>query len=187
MADYITKAQLQAYGSFKGVAGEAILDLVIPAACEMIDLYCGRTFAAAAETDRKFTRLGLESDALQGRTLYLDEDLAQAPSAITGMVVATDVAYLPENKPPYYAIVLIAGSWAHPTITVTGYWAYSKTTPPSDIVIAALQLAKWMYDQRETGEGTNVLITPEGQVLLPSGLPSFIKLMLDPYRKIRMA
>lgn len=182
MAEYITSAQVQSYGSFQGVAGEDIIDLVIPASKLAIDNYCGRTFEAGSTSARTFTKTGIAVDAVVGKILHLDQDLAEAAASITD---SPTVVYLPENETPYHAIVITDGSWADPVI-VTGYWAYSRTAP-GDIIIASLQLAKWMYDMRESNEGTRVIVTPEGQVLLPSGLPPFIKVLLDPYRRIRTA
>ncbi len=179
MADYITLIQAQTYGGFDDT-GEVDLNLIIPAACLTIDNYCGRTFQSTAVSTHTFTRLNLGQDAFRGRILFLDEDLAAASSSITG---SPTVSYLPENKPPYYAIVLTEGGWAYPTVSVVGHWAYSEL-PPADIILATLQLTKWMYDSQENNQGTNVMITPEGQVLLPSGLPDFIKTLLAPYRKV---
>ena len=94
--------------------------------------------------------------------------------------------YLPEDGPPYYGIFKTDGSWAYPTVTIKGYWGYSKAPPP-DIELACLRLSKWLYDQRDTTTGSAAIVTPDGQVLLPQGLPSDVLTLLKPYKKVIVA
>ena len=153
---------------------------MIASATRVIDLFTGRTFAVEEETARTFTRparsyVGM-ADPFEGPVLLLDEGLAEAPSAITG---SPSVNYLPQ-KAPFWAIVLADGAWT-PPITVTGFWGYSRTTPP-DIEFACLRLAKWLYSLRETTRGDAVVVTDQGAVLLPSTLPADVIAILAPYR-----
>lgn len=98
-----------------------------------------------------------------------------------------NVIYMPENTPPYYALELTEGTWPD-LVEVTGYWGYSRTPPP-DIELACLLLAKWMYDLRDTTQGAAVVVTPEGRVLLPQGLPSDVLTILDSplYKRVSIA
>lgn len=183
MANYVTITELKAYGKLDNASTDT-LNLIISAASLAIDNYCGRTFTYSGATVRSFSRYGVVRDAVVGRLLLFDEDLASEALVISDNPT---VQYLPENDPPYYGMILVEGSWTYPTVTISGYWAYSET-PPDDIKMACLALCEWMYDQRDTTEGTNVVVTLEGQVLLPQGLPSFIRTLLDAgYRKTRMA
>ncbi len=95
-----------------------------------------------------------------------------------------NVLYIPENIPPYYALELTEDTWPS-VVEVNGYWGYSKTPPP-DIEIACLRLVKWLYDLRDTSQGAAVIVTPEGRVLLPQGLPSDVVTLLAPYVKLRV-
>ena len=180
MTDYTTLATIRSFGSFVSTGDDALLSAMITAASGMIDNYCGRVFATASPTDRTFYK---DDGRFAGDTLHLDEDLAEAAVTISD---DPTVRYLPSNSFPAYAIVLTDGSWADPTV-VNGYWGYTKTTAPDDIQIACLRLTKWLYELRETTQGTAVVVTPDGQVLLPQGLPDDVKSILAPYRKVVVA
>ncbi|KKM68524.1 hypothetical protein LCGC14_1460000 [marine sediment metagenome] len=183
MADYITLSELKDWGDFDGTNDDEMLGTVISGAIKAIDNYCGRTFTYDEATVRSFSRYGIVRDNVDGRLLLFDEDLASEALVISD---SPTVIYLPENNTPYYGMYLVEGSWTYPTVTVSGYWAYSET-PPDDIKVGCLKLADWMFEQKNTNEGVGVMITPEGQVLLPSGLPDFIVTILNPYRKARVA
>lgn len=183
--DYTTLASLKRFGKFGSTADDTLLAAMVTAATRAIDRHCGRRFGADATSDHTFTVRYIGRDVLtpfNGPILYLDDDLAEAASAITGTPTVT---YLPANEAPYYAILNEDASWDYP-ITVTGYWAYAKEPPP-DIEICCLRLAKWMYEMRETTRADAAVITDVGAVLLPSALPSDVLAMLAPYRKVRMA
>jgi len=177
---YTTLEGLRKYGSFDSNADDPLLSALISSASRTIDLFTGRTFAVEEATDRIFTRparayVGM-TDPFEGPVLLLDEELADAPSAITG---SPSVTYLPQ-KAPFWAIVLDSGSWS-PPITVTGFWGYSMVAPP-DIEFVCLRLAKWLYSLRETTRGDAVVVTDQGAVLLPSSLPADVIALLAPYR-----
>ena len=166
---YAVLSELKQYASISSVSDDDVLVDALNAAHSVIDNYTHRTFESSAETDRDFTRLEIPgvSNRFNGRLLMLDGDLAAAPSAITD---APTVLVLPQNEFPIYALLLTDGAWAYPTVTVTGHWAYS-TSAPADIKQACLRLADWIYDLREGTEGPVAIVTPDGQVLVPGGLP----------------
>lgn len=174
---YTTVEALMLFAGFDEDEGN--LEALIKAATEIIENYTQRVFQVDDETDQIFSRLHGVSTRFDGSTLYFYEELAAEASAITD---SPTVTYLPENGPPYWGCYKSDGSWAYPTVTVTGYWGAYKTPPP-DIEVACLRLSKWLYDMKEGG-GSEAIFTPEGQVLLPSGLPKDIITILNPHRKV---
>lgn len=179
---YTDVSSLRSYGQFVSGDEDDLLAAMIGSASKVIDNHCHRKFAVASETLRSFTRSRLHEDYFDGQTLYFDEDLAEHASLITD---SPTVTYLPENIPPYFAICLTEGSWARPKVEVTGYWAYSRT-PPDDIQVACLSLAKWLFEMRDTTRRDAVMVTPQGHLLVPQGLPADILLLLDNYVRVGM-
>ena len=178
---YTTLAALKSFGGFEGDDDDVILSAMIESAQGIIDNYTGRTFEIDDETDQIFTTLrGIETNRFSGNKLYFYEELADEASAITD---SPTVSYLPEDGPPYYGCYKTAGTWAYPTVTVTGYWGYSKVAPPA-IEQACLRLALWLYNQKDISASNSAVITPEGQVLLPQGLPQDVVTILKPYKKV---
>ncbi len=178
---YTTLEALKSYGSFEEDDNDELLYAMIGSATAVIENHTQRRFEIDDETDQTFSKLNLpEESRFNGSMLYFYEELAEEASAITD---SPTVIYIPEDGPPYYGIRKTDGSWAYPTVTVTGYWGYSKTPPP-DIELACLKLAKWFYDQKDTSQSDALVITPEGRVLLPKGLPSDVKALLAPYVKV---
>jgi hypothetical protein len=183
--DYTTIAALRKFGTLGSSKDDTLLVSLISSASRAIENYCGRRFAASAEVIHVFKVRYTSSDVItpfDGSILYLDDDLALAASAITG---SPTVSYLPANTPPYYAILNEDGAWVSP-ISVTGYWAYS-VNPPPDVEMACLRIARWMYDMRETTRGDGVVVTDQGAVLMPAGLPADVMTLLTPYRRMRFA
>jgi len=184
---YTTLSAFKSFAGFDADEGDDdddMLNAMIASATTIINNYTGRVFEVEAETDQDFTTLrGMETNRFSGNKLYFYEELADEASAITD---SPTVSYIPENGPPYYGMYMTAGSWAYPTVTVTGYWGYSKTPPPA-IEQACLRLALWLYNQKDITASNSAVITPEGQVLLPSGLPNDVVTMLKPYKKVVVA
>ena len=177
---YTTLAAFKAWAGFDEDTEDELLVALIQSATAYIEDYTQRKFDADEETSQSFSRVSGVADRFTTNTLFFYSELAAAASAITD---SPTVSYIPEDGPPYYGLVKTDGSWAYPTVTVTGYWGYSKT-PPATIEHACLRLAKWFYDQKDTNPGNSAIITPEGQVLLPTGLPADIKVLLAPYKKV---
>jgi len=178
---YTTLAALKSFGGFTEDDHDTLLEAMIGTAMDLIDNYTGRTFEIDDEADQVFSRIhGMETNRFNGNTLYFYKELADEASAITD---SPTVSYLPENGPPYYGMYKTDGAWAYPAVTVTGYWGYSKVAPPA-IEQACLRLALWLYNQKEVTVGNSAVITPEGQVLLPQGLPNDVMTMLGPYKRV---
>ena len=181
---YTSLAALKSYGGFEGDSEDVLLNALIGSATQIIEDQTKRVFQIDDETIQEFSRLNLQAESrFSGNKLYFYSELAEAASLITD---SPTVIYLPEDGPPYYACVITEGSWAHPTVSVTRYWGASKTPSPA-VEIVCLRLTKWLYDMKDTAQGTAVVVTPEGQVLLPQGLPSDIMKILAPLMKVVVA
>lgn len=181
---YTTLEAFKSFAGFEADTEDELLAGLIDAATAIIEDRTNRVFEADSETDRSFSKLNLPGESrFAGNTLYFYDELADEASAITD---SPTVTYLPVNGPPYWGMYLTDGAWAYPTVTVTGYWAYSKEPPPQ-VEMACLRLAKWLYDLRDTTAGSAAVITPEGRVLLPQGLPTDIEAMLEALKKVVVA
>lgn len=183
--DYTSVQALRKWSNISSTVDDTVLVAIITAASRAIEKYCGRKFAADTPASHIFTSRWMGSNwvsPFDGNVLYLDDDLAEVPTSVTGSPAVT---YLPANETPYYAIVMDTGSWDYP-ITVTGYWAYSRIAPV-DIELACLRLSKWMYELRETTRGDAAIVTDVGAVLLPAGLPADVITLLAPYKRVRLA
>lgn len=182
---YCTLADLKAYIGTSKVVDDSLLTALIERASARIDTYCQRQFSATTETRRY-----LLSYDLEGWLLLLDKDLLAVTTLLNGAGISIPSnAYwlMPRNKQPAYGIYLRPDSgyyWGnhfspYEEIVVTGSWGYS-TTPPADIVHAAIRVAAWMYHQAEAPFETQGL--PElGLVTVPADMPADIKALLDPY------
>lgn len=185
--EYTTVAAAMAFGQFESSDAEDMINALILSASRIINQHCRRVFAVDDETIRTFRRSRRYDDSFNGPQLLLDEDLAEDASLIQDpddLTWAPTVFYREENRPPFWAIELEQDAWPQ-VVKITGYWGYSRTPPP-DIEFACLRLVKWLYDLRDTTEGQVAVVTPEGRVLLPRGIPSDISTILDPYRRAQV-
>ena len=184
---YATKETLQSWAGYTDGVEETLLDDLLGKAKAIIDNYTQTTFDVGADTDQTYTRYKSNPTGGQfnGRALYFHDWLADEATSITD---SPTVVYLPEDGPPYYGCFLVDGSWAYPTVTINGLWGFSESgSVPEDIEMACLRLAKWLYEMKDTTQGSAAVITPEGRVLMPEGLPNDVKTLLEPYRKVVIA
>ena len=182
--NYTTLEALRAWGRIGADTDNPKLSAIIASASGIVDKHCGRVFASSAETVHTFTS-PTRSDRpnpFDGDRLLLDDDLAEAASAITG---SPTVTYETPNHPPFWAIINSDGYWSSP-ISITGHWAYSVEAPP-DIEIACLRLSKWLYELRQTTRGDAVVVTDLGAVLMPAAVPADVLAILAPFRRVRLA
>jgi len=192
---YVAASDIIQFGEFDDNASDVpLIGTLIPLVEAAIDSYTGRTFESGSDdvASRYFT-VDVDTEDL---TLYLDDDLAAISSVYSGSVdMANQYVTVPRNSTPYYALKLrdvATHNWGDGTdsdgsydgaIIVTGNWAYS-TTPPGDIVLAALKLTYLAYKQRVGLEQTTQpVITPSGAMILPARWPADVLQMLEPYRR----
>ena len=181
--DYIDIATLHAYGGFQNPTeeGDALLETFISAASQAIDDHCRRRFAYDEAAGTVAVTYSSDNGLLHalGRVLWLHDDLCSVPT-ITGDPI---VSFIPQTT-PYDRIVLdiISYPWPDPTV-IEGYWAYSQE-PPAVIVQVCLRLAKWFYDQKESTDTDRAIVTPNGMVIMPAGLPKDVMILLDNYRRV---
>lgn len=188
---YTTVSLLKTYLGATTSNDDTLLTALIARAQAIIDAYCQRTFEASANTSKTFDA---DRDT-DGAWLYLDEDLASINTVTNGdgdvLTASTEYMTEPRNRTPYFAIKLISQSglsWTWTTapenaITISGKWAYS-TTAPDDIVHATLRLAAYLYRQRDNAADLDRPVYVGNATILPAQLPSDIKTILAPYRRL---
>jgi hypothetical protein len=178
---YITTAEFKLYKGIENSADDALIDSLIDAAQKWLDRVAGRTLYASADTVRYFDAL---SDA-DGRTLYLDEDLAAITSiTIDGTALAsTEYTTVPRNETPYFAIKIKRNSeysWlddnavtdydAEDAIAITGQWCYFATIP-DDLKHHMRRLVDYAYNQKDAGAFETTAIPAAGVIEVPQGFP----------------
>lgn len=188
---YTTVSLLKTYLGATTSNDDTLLTALIARAQAIIDAYCQRTFEASANTSKTFDA---DRDT-DGAWLYLDEDLASINTVTNGdgdvLTASTEYMTEPRNRTPYFAIKLISQSglsWTWTTapenaITISGKWAYS-TSAPDDIVHATLRLAAYLYRQRDNAADLDRAVIAGNATILPAQLPSDIKTILAPYRRL---
>lgn len=171
----------------------------------LIDNYCNRTFEAAndgvvGDSDNPVTRYYDYTDDVEGDWLWLDEDLLEISTIKYGDSDGTTLSageYItePRNQAPYHAIRILDSAniqWTYDSdtasgIEVAGIWAYSKTAP-DDIKWATLRIVDWMEKLRTSNPDLDrPALAGEGTVLLPSRLPADVTMILNMYRRMRIA
>ena len=193
MSDYCTAAEVKAYIGTALATDDTLIAALITRASAAIDKYCGRTFVQREDETRYFDAI----QDVEGRTLYVDDDLLAVDEIMNGDSTTVSSSYyvlLPANLSPKYAIRLKASSsvsWSYTTdpeeaISITGTWGYvASDTAPSDINHAAIRLTAWYYHQKSAPFETTGL--PElGIVTVPAAIPDDIKGILDLYVRDRV-
>lgn len=184
---YTTWAAVKTYLAIEGTGDDALGAALVSRASAMIDQFCRRRFAQWTAT-----RL---YDVPSGVTLWLDEDLLAVTTLTNGdgaTLTSSEYLLLPTNMIPRYGIRLRSGSaWVggstgdEQAISLTGTWGYSSS-PPDDVVQAAVRLTAWLYKQRDAPFGTTA--RPDvGIVEVPAAIPEDVKALLLRYQKVRVA
>jgi len=166
-----------------------LLEDLLTRAQARVDQETRRTFEAAADGTRYFDAV----DDVDGRVLFLDEDLCSITSITNNGTALTSADYVtePRNETPYWGIRLrksSSQSWTFSStpedaIEVTGKWSYSESAP-DDIVHWTLRLAGYYYKQRDA-QVYDVTASPEmGQITIPQGMPRDVREGLKRYKKV---
>lgn len=196
---YVASSDVKQYG---GVPSSDSVDdveitLLIGRAQKYIENYTGRVFES--DSDSESTRYFTAIDDVEGRVLYLDQDLLAVATITAGQssdtIVASDYVTEPRNDTPYFALRLKDNSdkcWDEDTsdgdyenaIVVNGQWAYSAS-PPADIKHATIRLVRWYYEQgRVNPQDERPVVLESGVTVLPAAIPSDIKEILNYYRRL---
>ena len=184
--------ELKEYLGVTGATDDAMLLTLLAAAQRTIDSYCARTFEATADTVRTFD----SQRDVDGYTLTVDSDLCSITSIVNGDGTTISNSHYvtePRNETPYYAIRLkvsagkvwtstVAGD-SENAITITGKWAYS-TSAPSDIAHVCKRLAAYIYRQKDNAGDLDRAVIAGNSTILPAQIPSDIRLMLTPYKRL---
>lgn len=173
---------------------DTLITALIGRAQAAIEMHTHRKFEhSTTAATRRFT-VGRDTD---GDTLWLDEDLAAITTVTTNAdastattISSTEYITEPRNKAPYYAIKIKASAnkdWTYTTdpemgVTIAGKWAYS-TAAPADIKHACVRLAAFYYRQKDAQVFDVTAIPDAGVIQTPVGVPSDVRLILDPYVK----
>ena len=184
--------ELKEYLGVTGATDDAMLLTLLAAAQRTIDSYCARTFEATADTVRTFD----SQRDVDGYTLTVDSDLCAITSIVNGDGTTISNSHYvtePRNETPYYAIRLKASAgkvWtstvagdSENAISVTGKWAYS-TSAPSDIAHVCKRLASYIYRQKDNAGDLDRAVIAGNSTILPAQIPSDIRLMLAPYKRL---
>ena len=192
---YVTAAQLRAYLRISSSDDDTLLGSAAAQAQRYIESRTNRVFEAAADTTRKFTpAMSWDGgDLTNSRTLSFDDDLCALTSITNGdgtAISLSDVALLPLNIRPAYAVTLISDTvaWVYSgsspvgKVSIVGKWAYSLTAPV-DIYEATLSLAEHLYKSPDTSAYTAAVMSSDGVPLMPPGIPARVNRVIATYAR----
>ena len=184
---YTTTAALKTYLGIASASDDALLDVLVAAAQQMIDFLTKRSYEHTGDaTEELFDAV----DEVDGRTLFLRESACavtevvnNADNAIPETVSSNDYILLPRDGPPYWGVKLLHSSglaWtytddAEAGIKVTAKWAHTTNadgTPDEDVVQMTKRLAAFFYRQKDAQVFDVVGLTPSGILSLPNSIPS---------------
>lgn len=171
----------------------SLIERCVDATTEVITSYCRQRFEAhgnQATTTRYFHAI---NDVCENQTvLMLDEPLSSISSIVNGdgtTITAQQYKTQPYTDKPWHCIVLIDGTtWTYTStpwgaISVTGHWTYSQNTP-EEIQLAATELAAFYFQKRQSNmDSDRAIVSEDGTLLLPDGIPKHIIAKLQPFRR----
>jgi hypothetical protein len=189
---YCTLDQYKGYQNITNVnpTDDVFIEYAINAASRWVDTQTKTRFYAATETR-------LFDAPANGKQDYIVMDMyLLSVDAIVngnGLTLSASDYYLKPNNAPNKSAIYIGPSLAwYPAstgslvqaISVTGSYGYSAT-PPSDIFMACMELAKCLYGRRN-GENmsTQSIVTAAGVIQIPGGTPTWVADVLASYRRI---
>jgi len=183
---YVDKSAIKEYLGITQNDDDALIEVLIDRAEKIIEAYTGRIFEA--ETATKY----FDTDNIEGRWLYLwGYDLLTITKLTNGdSVELTSDQYRlePRNENPKWAIRLHEDyTWefddSDDEVSIAGTWGYSAT-PPDNIQHACIRLTAFLYRQKDTSSDVDrPIMTGDGVTIMPTNLPSDVRLMLDGYKR----
>lgn len=195
---YLTAAELKTYLGISSSSEDSLLTALIAQAQAYIEAQTGRVFEAGADTTRRFDAVSDVIGDEDGRRLTLwlhGYDLCAVTSVTNGdgtTVSSSQYVTEPRGETPYWGLRLKANAsvaWTYSetpedAIVIVGRWAYS-TSAPADVVMAARDLAVWLY-RRRGQEGASLdapQVSPSGMMLFPAKVPDTVKMVVEKYQK----
>ena len=187
----LTLSEVKEYLKVTGTEQDTFIQSLIDAAEAWLNSYTGRLFAPVTAT-RTYG-----PEAVDGATLFLDEDLLSLTSITNGngstIDVNNDIVLLPRNATPKFAIRLkpsSSKSWDFGTtgdspIQVNGTWGFA-TSAPEDVKLALKRFIHWAYHTRDTSVFETSGFAEIGKIEAPPGFPIPVLRMLDRYRKVTL-
>jgi len=191
---YTTLALLKVYLGIPATDtdDDALLTVLVGSAQAIVEAYTDRKFEVAAATTRYFT-IGKDT---HGPTLLFDADCIAITSVTNGdgtVITAAQYITMPRNEFPWFGIKVLRSSdviWQYTAqsdpedaIVVVGKFAYSLTAP-ADIVHITQRVAAYLYRQRDNVADLDRPIIVGNTTILPGQLPSDIRMLLEPYRRL---
>jgi hypothetical protein len=192
MSRYAGTIQLRQYLATNGnmdTGNNGLLQECLDRAESIIDDYTRRTFAGTAGT-RYYSRFD-GAQRVRGQAFWLETDL----HTLTGLTLGNgqdvpvgSVWLETRNLPPYRVLRLKSQyvyTWNTDTdMIVSGTWGYG-TVAPETVVQATVRYAAYLYRQKDVTP-QDMISMPEtgGAPVFPAGIPSDVRLMLNPYRRV---
>lgn len=186
---YISKERVKEELEISGSSDDALINMLIAEAQQVIESETGRKFEASADSTMTLDAIA----DVHGSDLWLPYDLCAITSVTNGdstTVSSSEYVTSPRNETPYYKLTIRSDAdiaWTYSdypenAISIVGRWAYSKI-PPFDIVRCMVRLVGYYLQQRKTGD-YDVLVFPDaGVVKKPVGIPSDVERLLVRYRR----
>lgn len=168
---------------------DLVIDSLVTDASRVVDTFTLRQFYFATGT--------FSYNQTAGKEIYFDRDIYSVVSVTNGdgtTVASSEYNLYPLNSTPKYSIRLKQGSttlWQldssgnyEGVVSIVGVEGYS-TSIPADIELATLIIAVALYRQR-TGQTPleGGVVTAQGNLLLPSGLPKTATQLLAKYKRV---
>lgn len=180
----LTVADLKAHLGISSSADDALLTAYIGAAQKAIETKTRRIFETVTET-RYFG-----PDRLIDRARLRVGDVLSVSAVVDGTGVSLTAGQYrlePVGAATFSHIRALSGmgsAWifnVDALVAVTGVWGFSST-PPADVVQACRQLSAWLYRQRNSSDDLDrPIISGDGVVLAPAGLPKGVMELISPY------
>ncbi len=187
----LTVSDLKAHLGITSSADDALLGAYVSSAQKVIENKTRRIFEPVTQT-RYFG-----PDRLLDSARLRVGDVLSVSAVVDGIgITRTSGQYRlePLGAEPFAFIRALnngmGGTWLFDVdalVAITGSWGFSAT-PPADIVQACKQLSAWLYRQRNTNEDLDrPIISGDGVVLAPAGLPKSVMELIAPYIRREVA